>query len=117
MTTTADINDRVNSKIGQSINEQTLAILGGSNRLCLMLGSKLPVCFDNEQHSVRVSISAKNQIGATLVIVTLDDNDTYTVAFWKVRGIKAIEISSTSIIFNDQLVSFIERTLGLYINF
>jgi hypothetical protein len=116
MTTTAEIINQVDATVGKAINEQTLATLGGANKVCLMLGSKFPVCFDNANHSVRVSIGAKNRIGATIMIVTLEEDDTYTVTFWKVRGIKTIEISNTSMIFNDQLVGFIERTLGLYIN-
>ena len=45
--------------------------------------------------------------------ITLDPSDTYTVAFWRVRGPSCKEIESLSFVYADQLRAVVEKRTGL----
>jgi hypothetical protein len=46
--------------------------------------------------------------------IDLDPGDTYTVRFFRYRGIKVINVASVSDVYSDSLRTVIERHTGLY---
>jgi len=53
----------------------------------------------------------------TNIRIELAADDTYTVAFWKIRGAKMQKIDETEMVYADQLRPIIERATGLYLSF
>lgn len=86
-----------------------LAQLGG-NRFIVMTGAKN---FVYDKSSLHFSVG-KTKNKANKIVVKLDPDDTYTMTFYKLRGIDLTKISEHSGLYFDQLQSVFTRETGLY---
>jgi hypothetical protein len=90
--------------------------LGGTSRLAAMIGAK---DFLGDAKSLQFKFKGKSTNGANCCVVTLDENDTYTVRFAKVGRAPIYEISekgTTSMVYADVLRSHFERETGFYLS-
>lgn len=58
----------------------------------------------------------KNCMHITRIIVTLDPSDTYTVKFYKGKGLTLKEIKSVSDVYVESLRMVLSNTTGLYLS-
>lgn len=86
-----------------------LAQLGG-NRFCAMTGANSMVGGEN-MLQFKIGRGAINK--ANTVRVELDDNDTYTVKFYSVRGMNVRQISEHSMVYADCLISLFSDQTGM----
>ena len=98
-----------NMQIAQTILNQ----LGGTGRLTMMCGCKDYAAGDK---SVSFRIGS-NGNKVTRCLVTLDPSDTYTVKFYKGRGVNMKECYAMSDVYNDNLRSVFEQQTGMYLTF
>lgn len=96
------------------VAETILAQLGGA-RIAVMIGAK-HIMHDGNKLIVRFAAKATNK--ANHFEVELAADDTYTVTFWKIGrgGLDCKEISSTRMVYADQLKRFVEKETGLYLS-
>jgi len=52
-----------------------------------------------------------------VVVITLKDDDTYTMEFWYIRGVKFTKVSSHEGVYFDQMHATIEQATGLCARF
>lgn len=86
-----------------------LAQLGG-NRFCAMTGASSMVGGEN-MLQFKIGRGAINK--ANTVRVELDENDTYTVKFYSVRGMNVRQISEHSMVYADCLRSLFSDQTGM----
>lgn len=82
----------------------------GANRFAAMIGASAISYTDN---AITVRFKAKGRHGINAVRVTLDASDTYTVAYFKMRGINCAEVKAESGIYCDMLRASFEDATGL----
>jgi len=100
-----------NMEIGREILRQ----LGGSGRLKAMIGVKDMFAIDN---GLQFSFRAKAKNKANMVQIVLAGNDSYTVAFYRLRGITLVKCGQfKSGVYCDVLKPVIENELGLRLSF
>ena len=87
--------------------------LGGARRLSAMIGARAFVAGDR---SLTVIFAARAKNGANRFTVTLDESDTYTVSFDRVRGVALKSLGTTDGIYADRLRFAIESATGLYLS-
>jgi len=83
---------------------------GGFRAMSMIGGS---VVYDNEKSSITVVFKAKAFNKANKVTIQLQADDTYTVQFWNIRGIKAVMISELEMVYANQLQDVFEEATRL----
>lgn len=96
------------SQQNEGIAKVILDQLGGIATINMMLGVEQSLPIENGVF-VKFKVGAANDINSFQVV--LDPSDTYTVKFFKVTPTKKTEISSTSMVYNDMLISIIQNEL------
>jgi hypothetical protein len=90
-------------EVAETIREQlgavTLAMLGAHQ-------------LAGDDNSLQFAIKGSRRVNKIRIV--LDDDDTYTVEFWKVRGADWRKVAEHSGVYVDQLHELIERETGLY---
>jgi len=87
------------------------AQMGGIGRLRAMVAASHMADHDNG-----LSFRFKGSRAANYVKVTLDPDDTYTVEFWKIRGVFSMDkVEELGGVYCDQLIPLFESTTGLYL--
>jgi len=87
-----------------------LAQLGGGQRLNVMIGARDVLALP----SGGVQFTHMRGIrGANKLCIELDQNDTYTVQFWKIRGLDCTKLSEVSGVYADSLARVVEWGTGL----
>ncbi len=81
------------------------------NRAFMMMGAK-----DKLGSADSLQFKIQGSKFANAVRVTLEADDTYTVAFFKVRKFDFNEVASVGMVYADQLRSVIESKTGLYLS-
>lgn len=87
--------------------------LGGVGRLAMMCGCKDFVSSPSSV-SFKVGTNAKK---VSAMIITLDPSDTYTVAFFKGRGINMTKAEELSDVYAEDLKRIFESSTGMYLSF
>ena len=83
----------------------------GGNRFAVMTGAKNFVGMSNGL-MFGLRRGAKN--GINKVRITLDPSDTYTVEFYKIRGVNVSKVSESDMVYADSLRKTFESATGLY---
>lgn len=88
--------------IRRQLGQKALAMLGARDLLATERGLKFKI--------------GKNSRGITHIVITLADDDTYTVTFWKITkgGLNAKAVIETEGVYADNLHHVIEIATGLY---
>ena len=95
-----------------NISSTILQQLGG-NKFLAMTGAK-HLSTDGRNLGFQFPRNApKNK--AKAVRITLDDIDTYTVEFFRVRGFECSEISKHEMVFADRLAELVANETGLMV--
>lgn len=95
-------------KVGNTILDH----LGGSSRFQVMTGAKN---FQFKKNGVSFNIG-RNAGKWTHITITLDNNDTYKMVFFRFLGVKILDELQINGLMNNQIGSvFTERT-GMYLN-
>jgi len=68
-------------------------------------------------HDNGLQFDIKGTTKCNRIIVRLDPSDTYTVEFWKGRGLNMRKVSESSDVYVDSLKTTIEMNTGLYLKF
>lgn len=89
------------------------AQLGGTGRLRAMIGADN---FVGSVNSLQFKFKARAKNGANTLRVRLAADDTYTVEFWKVRGVSVSKLSEQSDVYADNLRAVFEHETGLYLS-
>jgi hypothetical protein len=97
----------------QGVARTILQQLGGAGRLVAMIGLKQALTSDD---GVSLRWKAKAKDGINHVEITLASDDTYKMAFWKIRGGKTDMMRELEDIYADRLVETFERETGLYLS-
>ncbi len=95
-----------------NVAQTILAQLGG-RKFCAMTGAKDFVGSDDALTFKLPSFAGYCTDGINCVRVRLDASDTYTVSFYRVRGMKVKCVAEVSMIYNDQLCEVFESHTGL----
>jgi hypothetical protein len=90
-----------------------LAQLGGAGRLRAMIGADN---FVGSADSLQLKFKSRATNGANTLRVRLGTDDTYTVEFWKVRGVSVSKLSERSDVYVANLRAVFERETGLYLS-
>jgi hypothetical protein len=98
--------ERTTLQIADTILQQ----LGG-RRFIMMTGAKNFI-IRGADRSLQFNVG-RNPKGITKVRIALDLSDTYTMTFYKIRGIDCAMVASIDGIYADQLCRAIERETGL----
>ena len=89
--------------------ETILAQLGGS-RFMAMTGAK-NIAGDDTMIQFKVG---RNNSGITNVRIVLNASDTYTVTYYRIRGISITEVGTDDCVFAEDLRRVFEGRTGLY---
>lgn len=92
---------------------QTILAQLGGNRFCAMTGATNMVGGEN-MLQFKIGRGAINK--ANTVSIELDDNDTYTVKFYSVRGMNVRQISEHSMVYADSMRSLFSDQTGMATN-
>ena len=92
------------SQIAQTILKQ----LGGNQRVAIMTGADQFLAGDRS-----LSFKFKNSKTANAVLITLERDDTYTLKFTKIRGLKFTDVATVEGVYFDGLIDVFEKTTGL----
>lgn len=98
-----------NLQVAETIRQQ----LGGA-RFAVMTGAKNFVAGEN---MLLFSVGRGAKAGINKVRVTLDPSDTYTVEFFRIRGVNVKTIAKHSDIYCDQLQDVFTSETGFYTRF
>jgi len=91
-----------------TVGQTVLAQLGGS-QFAFMVGAKR---FVASSDSLTFSFM-RNGSGANRCTITLDASDTYTLRFWKLRGVELKTVKQFEGIYADSLRTLFSETTGL----
>lgn len=91
---------------------QTILQQLGGNRFLAMTGARNLV---NQGNGITMQLP-KNGSKANRLTITLDDQDTYTVRFWKYRNFEAIPVVQHDGIYCDMLQRIFKETTGFDTN-
>jgi len=100
---------KANLEVATTILEQ----LGGAGRLSAMLGAHSFVGGDD---CLVFQFKARAARSINRVMVKLDPSDTYSVSFYKGRGVNVAKVSECSDVYVDALRSTIESITGLHLS-
>lgn len=67
-------------------------------------------------NSDSLQFSIKGSRVCNKIVIKLDPSDTYTVQFWKIRGVNCRLVSERSNVYADMLHRIIEKETGLYLS-
>jgi hypothetical protein len=96
-----------------TVAQTILAQLGGHGRLKAMTGANSFV-YDDDSLTFRVP-KMKNK--AKTVVITLQKNDLYTLAFWKItRSYSAVKVEEHTDLFVDSLIETFTQSSGLHLS-
>ena len=93
-----------------TIPETTLQQLGGAARLKAMIGAKM---FVGDERTLQFRFAAPATNKANCLRITLDPTDTYTVEFWRCRGLAQDKVDEVGLVYGDSLRGLIESKTGL----
>jgi uncharacterized protein with GYD domain len=101
-------------EIAQVIGQQ----IGGLNKLAIMTGAKDFVALSEVDEQLgglkfRIGRGAKKAINT--VMIKLMANDTYTVEFWTVRGVKATRKAVAEMVYCEDLMNVVEAETGFFL--
>lgn len=83
---------------------------GGSRAMAMVGGTCV---YDNEKSSIAVAFRAKAFNKANKVIIQLQADDTYTMAFWRITASKNVMISELEMVYAEQLRDMLEEATRL----
>ena len=86
--------------------------LGGSRVLNTMLGIKSLVASETTK-TLTIKFKAVGREGVNTIVIRLDPSDTYTLQFWKCRGLQIKLLTTISDVYAEQLISTCEEVTGL----
>lgn len=89
-----------------------LTQLGGRSALA-MLGAG-HILTDKDRVHIHIG-SNPNKV--SILVIRLDPSDTYTVQFWRGKGIHCKMMSEVSDVYRDSLRRVVETGTGFYVNF
>lgn len=89
---------------------QTILQQLGGNRFVAMTGAKNFATGGNDI-TFKIGRGAKN--GANLIKVTLELNDTYTMSFYKSRGLNCDKVASVDMLYAESLAATFTEQTGL----
>ena len=95
-----------------SFADIVLEQLGGRSTLDIMLGIKSLGVLESTK-TLTVKFKAKGREGINTIVIRLKPSDTYSLEFWKCRGLQTKLIEVRSDIYADRLVSTCEEITGL----
>lgn len=93
------------------VAETILQQLGGSGILAMMCGCK---DFAGSADSVQFKVGS-NEKRVSLCRIVLDPSDTYTVEFYKGRGVNLKKVRELSDVYADSLRDIFEAETGMYL--
>ncbi len=96
-------------QVAHTILEQ----LGGGSMLGAMIGAH---SFVGEKNGLIFRFKAANPKGIKAVKITLTPMDTYTVDFWKIRGVNTKIVETTEHVYAEDLKRVIQDATGLYLS-
>ena len=95
-----------------SFADTILEQLGGSRVLNTMLGIKsLGVLESTKTLTIKFKVVGRE--GCNTIVIRLDPSDTYTLQFWKCRGLQIKLLTTISDVYAEQLISTCEEVTGL----
>ncbi len=100
----------MNTNDNMTVATTILSQLGG-RRFIAMTGAKNLLA---DQNSLHMKLGSGCADGITHMRVVLDADDTYTVIFFKVRGVKVAEVSHHVGVYADSLGDVIYNATGFY---
>ena len=95
-----------------SFADTVLEQLGGRSTLDIMLGIKSLGVLEST-NTLTIKFKAKGREGINTIVIRLDPSDTYTLQFWKCRGLQTKLLMECSDVFADDLISTCEEVTGL----
>ena len=96
------------SSFANTILEQ----LGGSSNLNRMLGIKSLTTSEADK-TLTIKFKVVGREGCNTIVIRLDPSDTYTLQFWKCRGLQIKLLTTISDVYAEQLISTCEEVTGL----
>lgn len=86
----------------------------GDARFAMMTGAHT---FVGGERFLLFALKRGAKDGINKVRITLDPSDTYTVEFFRIRGVNVTTVSKVSDVYCDQLQAVFTRATGLYTRF
>jgi hypothetical protein len=87
--------------IADQLGTPALAMMGATNLL-------------GDDRALQFKIRGCRKV--TNIRIELADDDTYTVAFWKIRGLDMAKVAEVDMVYADGLRQVIEAKTGLYLS-
>ena len=95
-----------------SFADIVLEQLGGRQTLNTMLGIKSLGVLESTK-TLTIKFRAAGREGVNTIVIRLDPSDTYTLQFWKCRGLQTKLLMECSDVFAEDLISTCEGVTGL----
>lgn len=98
-----------------AVAEEIAKQLGGTNALIAMIGAKNIL---GDENSLQFQFGGKATNGANSCVITLDQDDTYTVRFVKLSRAPSFAVTekgTTSMVYNVDLRTHFEKSTGFYL--
>lgn len=95
-----------------SFADTVLEQLGGRQALDIMLGIKSLGVLESTK-TLTIKFKAAGREGVNTIVIRLDPSDTYTLQFWKCRGLQTKLLMKCSDVFAEDLISTCEEVTGL----
>ena len=92
-----------------SFADIVLEQLGGRSTLDIMLGIKSLVASETTK-TLTIKFKAVGREGVNTVVIRLDPSDTYTLQFWKCRGLQTKMLMECSDVYADMLIDLCAET-------
>ena len=92
-----------------SFADIVLEQLGGSRVLNTMLGIKSLGVLESTK-TLTIKFKAKGRDGINTIVIRLDPSDTYTLQFWKCRGLQTKMLMECSDVYADMLIDICAET-------
>lgn len=91
-----------------SVSNTIMSQLGG-NRFCIMVGVKYPT-YSSRTLSFQIGANSKKVTG---VHIELDNNDTYTMTFFRIRNLRVEECAKVEGVYAENLREVFTRHTGI----
>ena len=95
-----------------SFADIVLEQLGGRSTLDIMLGIKSLGVLESTK-TLTIKFKAKGREGINTIVIRLKPSDTYSLEFWKCRGLQTKLLMKCSDVFAEDLISTCEEVTGL----
>ena len=95
-----------------SFADTVLEQLGGRQALDIMLGIKSLGVLESTK-TLTVKFKATGREGVNTIVIRLDPSDTYTLQFWKCRGLQTKMLMECSDVYADMLIDLCAEVTGL----